>query len=110
MDHKLKRNGLTGSIKGNRVLTPDIERYWKNPEKARATRKKYYWKKREYLLEKRKRDRSSPDAKKHTQESNAEYYRKNRLRIALKRKERRDAIRALQKTEAETARLNNQDS
>lgn len=97
----LDRHQVSGSLTGSRVLTRNLKYYYDNREARLEYQREYYASKRDFIQSKRKEAHAKDEAiKRRKHERDAAYYRKNRVKIALRRREEAQIARALRAEEA----------
>lgn len=104
---ELDRHHVSGSLTGPRVLSPELAYYYDNREARLAYQREYYASKRDFIRAKRAEAHAKDAAiKRRKHERDAAYYRKNRVKIALRRREKIKIARALEAEERATAEAN----
>jgi len=100
----LDRHQVSGSLTGSRVLTRNLKYYYDNREARLEYQREYYASKRDFIRSKRKEAHAKDETiKRRKHKRDAAYYRKNRVKIALRRREEAQIARALRAEEAKVA-------
>ena len=104
---EIDRRNVSGSLLGFRVLTPALEYYYDNHEERLKYARDRYHSKKDFINAKRRAAHNGDDNRRQRKnEADLAYYRKNRVKIALQRREKRRIEQALKAAERETLEQN----